>query len=80
MVYIRQHQSSPLSAVDIENYVTDMGDHRFQDSQSQSSAGPLKYKDKVSVTDDFPPTLELKQKLLHLDVWFIFPVTLLGAS
>ncbi|KAL5577058.1 hypothetical protein UlMin_018757 [Ulmus minor] len=46
VVYIRQHQSSPLSAVDIENYVKDMGDHRFQDSKSQSSAGPLKYKDK----------------------------------
>ncbi|EXB36787.1 hypothetical protein L484_005084 [Morus notabilis] len=46
VVYIRQHQSSPLSAMDIENYVNDMGDHRFQDSTSQSSAGPLKYKDK----------------------------------
>lgn len=46
VVYIRQHQSSPLLATDIENYVKDMGDHRFQDSTSQSSAGPLKYKDK----------------------------------
>lgn len=53
MVYIRQHQSSPLSAMDIENYVNDMGDHRFQDSTSQSSAGPLKYKDKVRVTVQF---------------------------
>lgn len=49
MVYIRQHQSSPLSTLDIENYVKDIGDHRFQDSKSQSSAGPLKYKDKVSI-------------------------------
>ncbi|KAF3451356.1 hypothetical protein FNV43_RR07451 [Rhamnella rubrinervis] len=46
VVYIRQHQSSPLSALDIENYVKDIGDHRFLDSKSQSSAGPLKYKDK----------------------------------
>ncbi|XP_030480470.2 MACPF domain-containing protein CAD1 [Cannabis sativa] len=46
VVYIRQHQSSPLTALDIENYVKDMGDHRFQDSNSQSTVGPLKYKDK----------------------------------
>ncbi|PON69172.1 Membrane attack complex component/perforin (MACPF) domain containing protein [Trema orientale] len=45
VVYIRQHQSSPLTALDIENYVKDMGDHRF-DSKSQSTAGPFKYKDK----------------------------------
>lgn len=50
VVYIRQHQSSPLSALDIENYVKDIGDHRFSsDSKGQSTAGPLKYKDKVSV-------------------------------
>lgn len=49
MVYIRQHQSSPLSTSDIENYVKDIGDHRFVDSKSQSTPGPLKYKDKVCV-------------------------------
>ncbi|XP_062099825.1 MACPF domain-containing protein CAD1-like [Humulus lupulus] len=32
--------------LDIENCVKYMGDHRFQDSNSQSTAGPLKYKDK----------------------------------
>lgn len=47
VVYIRQHQSSPLSMMDIENYVKDIGDERFMDSKSQSSAAPLKYKDKV---------------------------------
>lgn len=46
VVYIRQHQSSPLSTVDIESYLKDIGDQRFLDSKSQSSAGPLKYKDK----------------------------------
>jgi hypothetical protein len=45
VVYIRQHQSSPLSAADIENYVKDIGDQRFSDSKSQSAA-PIKYKDK----------------------------------
>lgn len=47
VVYIKQHQSSPLSVLDIENYVRDIGEHRFVDVKSQSSSGPLKYKDKV---------------------------------
>lgn len=46
VVYIKQHQSSPLSLADIDNYVKDIGDHRFVDLKSQSSSGPLKYKDK----------------------------------
>ncbi|KDP21158.1 hypothetical protein JCGZ_21629 [Jatropha curcas] len=46
VVYIRQHQSSSLLVSDIESYVKDIEDQRFQDIKSQSSAGPLKYKDK----------------------------------
>ncbi|XVE51518.1 hypothetical protein DITRI_Ditri02bG0048500 [Diplodiscus trichospermus] len=46
VVYVRQHQSSPLSVADIENYVKDIEDQRFLDSKGQSSAAPLKYKDK----------------------------------
>ncbi|GJX77731.1 MACPF domain-containing protein CAD1 [Tanacetum coccineum] len=46
VVYIKQHQSSPLSLSDIDNYVKDIGEHRFVDSKTQSSSGPLKYKDK----------------------------------
>ncbi|CAI9782102.1 unnamed protein product [Fraxinus pennsylvanica] len=46
MVYIRQHQSSPLSVSDIENHVKDIGDQRFTDLKSHTNAGPLKYKDK----------------------------------
>nr|GMD11577.1 MACPF domain-containing protein CAD1 [Ipomoea batatas] len=46
VVYIKQHQSSPLSVSDIENYVKDIGDQRFSDSKSLPSSGPLKYKDK----------------------------------
>ncbi|CAH1440344.1 unnamed protein product [Lactuca virosa] len=46
VVYIKQHQSSPLSLSDIDNYVKDIGDHRFFDLKAQSSSGPLKYKDK----------------------------------
>lgn len=48
VVYIRQHQSSPLSVSDIENYVKDIGDQRFSDSKVNASTGTLKYKDKVS--------------------------------
>ncbi|KAD3336838.1 hypothetical protein E3N88_32357 [Mikania micrantha] len=46
VVYIKQHQSSPLSLSDIDNYVKDIGEHRFVDLKGQSSSGPLKYKDK----------------------------------
>lgn len=48
VVYIRQHQSSPLSVSDIENYVKDIADQRYSESRSLPSAAPLKYKDKVS--------------------------------
>ena len=47
VVYIRQHMSSPLPVSEIDNYVNDMRKHRFQDAESQSITGPLKYKDKV---------------------------------
>ncbi|CAN8290800.1 unnamed protein product [Cochlearia groenlandica] len=46
VVYIRQHQSSPLPVSEIENYVKDMMAHRYQGEESQSITGPLKYKDK----------------------------------
>ncbi|CAK9321138.1 unnamed protein product [Citrullus colocynthis] len=46
VVYIRQHQSSPLSESEIEHYVKEVGEQRFLDSKSQSTAGPLSYKDK----------------------------------
>ncbi|XP_013630356.1 PREDICTED: MACPF domain-containing protein CAD1 [Brassica oleracea var. oleracea] len=46
VVYIRQHMSSPLPVSEIDNYVNDMRKHRFQDAESQSITGPLKYKDK----------------------------------
>ncbi|XP_047307799.1 MACPF domain-containing protein CAD1 isoform X2 [Impatiens glandulifera] len=46
VVYIRQHQSSPLSATDIQSYVKDIADQRYSELNSQSSGAPLKYKDK----------------------------------
>ncbi|XP_014523514.2 MACPF domain-containing protein CAD1 [Vigna radiata var. radiata] len=46
VIYVRQHQSSSLSASDIENYVKDIGDDRFHDGKNISGSGPLKYKEK----------------------------------
>jgi hypothetical protein len=69
VVYIRQHQSSPLSALEIESYVNEIMDQRFLDSKGESSAGPLKYKDKVSIwccsfeTLSPPPLLPLSLSL-----------------
>lgn len=48
VVYVRQHQSSPLSVSDIESYVKDIEDQRFSDSKVNTNTGSLKYKDKVS--------------------------------
>lgn len=48
VVYIRQHQSSSLSASDIENYIKDIEDDRFS-TENLSSPSPLRYKEKVSI-------------------------------
>lgn len=61
VVYIRQHQSSPLPVSEIDDYVNDMRKHRFQDAESQSITGPLKYKDKVST--------KKRQSLVSLCNW-----------
>ncbi|GAB4827131.1 cinnamoyl-Coa reductase [Ancistrocladus abbreviatus] len=46
VVYLRQHQLSPLSASDIENYMKEIGDQRFMNLKSQPSTAPVKYQDK----------------------------------
>ncbi|KAM7262408.1 hypothetical protein ACFE04_000091 [Oxalis oulophora] len=46
VVYIRQHQSSPLSVPEIEIYINEIMEHRFLESISQPSTGPFKNKDK----------------------------------
>ncbi|XP_074592547.1 MACPF domain-containing protein CAD1-like [Curcuma longa] len=45
-VYIKQHHSSQLSESEIKNYVKEIGDQRFLNSQNQSFNAPLAYKDK----------------------------------
>ncbi|XP_045802870.1 MACPF domain-containing protein CAD1 [Trifolium pratense] len=46
VVYVRQHQSSSLSAPDIENYVKDIENDRFLDAKNTSGPAALKYKEK----------------------------------
>ncbi|KAJ0017421.1 hypothetical protein Pint_10186 [Pistacia integerrima] len=50
-----QHQSSPLSVMDIEDYVKEIGDQRFLDSNSHLNAGPLKYKISLKTSQHFQP-------------------------
>lgn len=48
VIYVKQHQSSPLSTMEIKNYVQDIGNQRFSDTESNASSGPMKLKDKAS--------------------------------
>lgn len=47
VIYVKQHQSSPLSKMEIKNYVQDIGNQRFSPTETYTSSGLLKYKDKV---------------------------------
>ncbi|XP_044483992.1 MACPF domain-containing protein CAD1-like isoform X2 [Mangifera indica] len=47
VIYVKQHHSSPLSMMEIKNYVQDVGNQRFSDNDSQTSSGQMKLKDKV---------------------------------
>jgi hypothetical protein len=46
VIYVKQHQSSPLSTMEIKNYVQDIGNQRFSDTQSHTRSGQMKLKDK----------------------------------
>lgn len=48
VIYVKQHQSSPLSTMEIKTYVQDVGNQRFSDKDSLTSSGQLKLKDKAS--------------------------------
>lgn len=48
VIYVKQHLSSPLSIVEIKNYVQDIGNQRFSSTEGLTSSGLLKYKDKAS--------------------------------
>ncbi|XP_052173438.1 MACPF domain-containing protein CAD1-like [Diospyros lotus] len=46
MIYVKQHQTSPLSTIEIKNYVQDIGNHRFSNTDNLTRSGLLKYKEK----------------------------------
>lgn len=48
VIYVKQHQSSPLSKMEMKNYVQDIGSQRFSPTETHTSSGLLKYKDKAS--------------------------------
>lgn len=48
VIYVKQHESSSLSSMDIKSYVQDIGNQRFSSTESLTSSGLLKYKDKAS--------------------------------
>ncbi|KAG8377119.1 hypothetical protein BUALT_Bualt09G0135300 [Buddleja alternifolia] len=50
VIYAKQHLSSPLSIMDIKNYVQDIGNQRFSSAESLTNSGLLRYKDKASST------------------------------
>ncbi|XP_060202627.1 MACPF domain-containing protein CAD1-like isoform X3 [Lycium barbarum] len=47
VIYVKQHISSPLSTVEIKNYVQDIGNQRFSSTENLTSSGLLRYKDKA---------------------------------
>ncbi|XP_027907478.1 MACPF domain-containing protein CAD1-like [Vigna unguiculata] len=46
VIYVKQHHTSPLSKLEMKNYIQDIGNQRFSDINSQTSAGQTKSKDK----------------------------------
>ncbi|CAJ1948412.1 unnamed protein product [Sphenostylis stenocarpa] len=46
VIYVKQHHTSPLSKLEMKNYVQDIGNQRFSDINSQTSSGQTKSKDK----------------------------------
>ncbi|CAA6669263.1 unnamed protein product [Spirodela intermedia] len=46
VIYVKQQTSSPLSVLDIKNYIRDLGDQRFSDNEVSTAPGPLKLKEK----------------------------------
>ncbi|KAH7672510.1 Membrane attack complex component/perforin (MACPF) domain-containing protein [Dioscorea alata] len=48
VIYVKQHSSSPLSTMEIKNYIQDIGDHRFSDSENHTSFGPMELKNKAA--------------------------------
>ncbi|KAG0487974.1 hypothetical protein HPP92_006785 [Vanilla planifolia] len=46
VIYVKQHKSSSLSSLDVKNYIQDVGDQRFSETEAHPSSGSMKPKDK----------------------------------
>lgn len=46
VIYVKQHQSSPLSTMEIKKYVQEIGNQRFSDTEILARSGQMKFKDK----------------------------------
>ncbi|XP_062166754.1 MACPF domain-containing protein CAD1-like [Alnus glutinosa] len=46
VIYVKQHQSSPLSTLEIKKYVQEIGNQRFSDTEILARSGQMKFKDK----------------------------------
>lgn len=46
VIYVKQHLSSPLSTVEIKNYVQDIGNQRFCNTENLTDSGLLRYQQK----------------------------------
>ncbi|KAF2306543.1 hypothetical protein GH714_019307 [Hevea brasiliensis] len=62
MIYVKQHQSSLLSTMEVKNYVQDIGNQRFFDTESHTSSGPMKIKDKASPEYFFDVTIIFRRR------------------
>ncbi|KAG5135180.1 hypothetical protein JHK82_026368 [Glycine max] len=67
VIFSKQHHSSPLSTLEIKNYIQEIGSQRFSDISNHTSSLQTKSKDKASFT--LIPTLYTD---LILDVRVIF--------
>ncbi|CAA0830586.1 MACPF domain-containing protein CAD1 [Striga hermonthica] len=72
VIYVRQHLSSPLSIVEIKNYVQDIGNQRFSSAEGLTNSGLLKYKDKGSEIYPQPATAPYLSGSGKEDVTVIF--------
>ncbi|XP_022144069.1 MACPF domain-containing protein CAD1-like [Momordica charantia] len=46
VIYVKQHQSSPLSTMEVKRYVQDIANQRFSDTQGLTGSGSIKLKEK----------------------------------
>ncbi|XP_054782243.1 MACPF domain-containing protein CAD1-like [Prosopis cineraria] len=46
VIYVKQHHTSPLSKLEMKNYTEEIGNQRFSDTNSETSSGQTKSKDK----------------------------------